>query len=330
MTTCPQCGTGIGPHTLSCPSCHALIHAARLKELSAQAADALNREDKAAALAAWEEALLLLPHDSVQYQKVKSAVDGLREQVPPAQEDHAPSEGWRKVIGALGPIGVVVWLLVSKGKFLLLGLSKISTLLSMAAFFGVYWSAHGWKYALGIVISIYIHEMGHVAKLAHYGIKASAPMFIPGLGAFVFLKQNVTDRIQDSRVGLAGPIWGTGAALAALALGGAFQSKSLLAIGVTGAWINLFNLIPVWTLDGGRGFRSFTQRQRGLAVLVILGTLVATGEGMLVLLLLGAAYQFYFHKVDAAPEPDSTGWLQYTGLVILLSIIASFKAAGPV
>src|SRR6185295_15634917 len=85
----------------------------------------------------------------------------------------------------------------------------------MFAFFGVYWSMHGWPLALGLVLSIYIHEMGHVAMLRHLGIDASAPLFIPGVGALVMLKQHITDPLTDAKIGLAGPVWGLGAGLAA-------------------------------------------------------------------------------------------------------------------
>src|SRR2546428_13931548 len=68
---------------------------------------------------------------------------------------------------------------------------------------GWYGTIWGWKFARGFVVSIYIHEMGHVQALPRYGIKATAPMFIPGVGAFIRLKQYPTDRREDARVGLA-------------------------------------------------------------------------------------------------------------------------------
>src|SRR5258707_15404392 len=101
--------------------------------------------------------------------------------------------------------------------------------------------------------------MGHVAELHRFGIAASAPMFIPGLGAFVSLKQLPANAMQDSRVGLAGPIWGFGAAALCLLLGAASGLEIFTAIGATAAWMNLFNLIPFWQLDGGRGVRSLTR-----------------------------------------------------------------------
>ena len=73
--------------------------------------------------------------------------------------------------------------LLTKGKLLLFGLSKGTTFLSMLAALGVYWTLWGWKFALGFVLSIYVHEMGHVAAMKRFGLAATAPMFIPGFGA---------------------------------------------------------------------------------------------------------------------------------------------------
>src|SRR6185369_768538 len=104
-----------------------------------------------------------------------------------------------------------VLLLLGKGKLLLVGLTQAKTLLSIAIALGVYTMAYGWKFALGLIASLYVHEMGHVAWLRRYGIPASAPMFVPGLGAFVRLKSHPPTPAQDARVGLAGPVWGAAA-----------------------------------------------------------------------------------------------------------------------
>ena len=126
------------------------------------------------------------------------------------------------------------------------------TLLSMLAFaYGVYWALYGWKFAVGfVVVSIYIHEMGHVLKLRDYGIPASPPMFIPGFGAFIRLKQLRMTPLQDAGVGLRGTdLWARGAAAFALAAGYfATGAKVWDAIAHFGAIMNLFNLIPVWQL----------------------------------------------------------------------------------
>lgn len=311
---CPDCGKPLDESALSCPSCHCLAHAKELESLAAQAQQATVRGDLAAARKFWEQSLTLLPPDSVQYRSIKAHIENLKT---------APTSGsgWKK--GAAG-IGPAILLAFTKGKLLLLGLTKLSTLVSMLAFAGVYWALYGWSFAIGMVISIYIHEMGHVLTLREYGIPASAPMFIPGFGAFIRLKQLRITPIQDARVGLAGPIYGLGAAAFAVAAGYFTGAKAWDAIAHFGAVINIFNLTPVWTLDGSRGFTSQTRQQR-LIILATAGVLWwVTGEMMLGLVTLGAAYRIF--TKDAAQEPDNVGMGQFLGLLAALSAVAILAA----
>ena len=167
---------------------------------------------------------------------------------------------WTRGAAAAATVGL---LLVGKLKFLLLGLTKASTFVSMFGFFAVYWSIYGWPLALGLVVSIYIHEMGHVAMLRRLGIDSGAPLFIPGVGALVMLKEHITDPIVDARIGLAGPVWGLGAAVAAWRIYFATGAAIWLAIAQLTAFLNLFNLIPIWQLDGSRGFHALSRRSGG-------------------------------------------------------------------
>jgi Zn-dependent protease len=172
--------------------------------------------------------------------------------------------------GASVPRRTLVFL--TKGKLLPIGLTKLKTFLSMLAFGGVYWAMYGWVFAVGLVVSIYIHEMGHVLELRKLGIPADAPMFIPGLGAFVRLRRLHITPVEDSRIGLAGPIYGLGAAAVALCV--SYFRLAWGAITHLGAILNLFNLIPVWQLDGSRGFRSLTRKERGIILASNRGSLV--------------------------------------------------------
>ena len=171
--------------------------------------------------------------------------------------------------------------------------------------------------------------MGHVQALQRYGIKATAPMFIPGFGAVIRLKQYPADAREDARVGLAGPLWGLGAALAAYAVYRATGVGVWGAIAHMGALVNLFNLVPVWQLDGARGFRALTRPQRWIAVAVIAVLWSVTSEGLLVLLALAAAATAAFGR--AAEEPDRTALLQYAFLVSVLSLMTriAVPATGP-
>jgi Zn-dependent protease len=165
--------------------------------------------------------------------------------------------------------------------------------------------------------------------LQRYGIKATAPMFIPGMGAVIRLKQYPANPREDARVGLAGPLWGLCAALAAYAVYRVTGLGVWGAIAHFGAWVNLFNLVPVWQLDGARGFRALTRHQRWIAVAVIVLMWFVTSEGLLVLLGIAAAATAGFSR--AADEPDHTALLHYAFLVGVLSLMTRIvlPATGP-
>jgi Zn-dependent protease len=123
-----------------------------------------------------------------------------------------------------------------------------TALISVAAY-SLFW---GWEFAAGFVLLLFLHEMGHVIALRREGIKASTPMFIPFMGAAIFAKSLGDNALAEARVGLAGPILGTLAAAAVAVVGGLTGSSFLLALAYVGFLINLFNLLPVVPLDGGR------------------------------------------------------------------------------
>ncbi|MEP6962011.1 MAG: site-2 protease family protein, partial [Acidobacteriota bacterium] len=234
---------------------------------------------------------------------------------------------WIKSLGPFGAIGVALWkfktvilLALGKGKFVLLGLTKLSTLVSMLASIGLYWSWFGWQFALGFIGGIYIHEMGHVWCLRQFGLRASAPMFIPGFGAVVSLYDSPADVHQDARIGLAGPLWGAAAGVAFWAAGMLADSGLWLAVARTTALINMFNLTPVWQLDGGRGFRALDYKQRLTIGALLIMLWLATGQGIYFLLILGAAYRLFWQK-DHQPPGDQTILWQYAGLAALFGVM---------
>jgi Zn-dependent protease len=261
---------------------------------------------------AWVKALELVPPDSEEYHLTKARIENIDLQL----SDKHP---WAKRLGKLGPIATFLLVAVSKGKLLLLGLTKLSTFASMLAFFAVYWSLFGWRFALGFVMSIYIHEMGHVMALRKYNIAASAPMFIPFFGAFVRMKQYPGNVSEDARVGLAGPIWGLGSAIVAWVAAITTQLPVWYAIAHTAAWLNLFNLLPIWQLDGGRGFRALTRRQRGIAGIAAIAIWAFTQQAILLLIALGAGYRLFSRDYPA--EDDNVVLMQYVGLIVLLSML---------
>jgi Zn-dependent protease len=332
---CPECAAPLSPSALSCPRCQRLTHAEQLQSIAAQAQQATSAKRWSEARDLWVQSLPMLPSDTVQYRSVQARIADLERQIAlvPAHPDR---KGWKKGAAGVGPVALAVWkfktfllLILTKGKLLLLGLTKVGTLLTMLISLGVYWKLWGLPFAAGLVLSIYVHEMGHVIALRRYGIPAGAPMFIPGFGALIRLRALSLDPVQDSRVGLAGPIYGLGAAIVCLlmAVGTGLNpgngSNMWGAIAYFGAIMNLFNLIPVWQLDGARGYHSLTQPQRTtiLALSVILW--LSTSTQMFLLIALGCAFRLF--TKDAAKRPDRTGFYQYIGLMLALAAVAALS-----
>jgi Zn-dependent protease len=177
---------------------------------------------------------------------------------PPEIAPEPPRPWWRRglswiVVALAGVVkfGKAALLLLPKAKLLT---TSGSMLVSLAAY-SLIW---GWKFAAGFIVLLFVHEMGHVIQLRREGIPASAPMFIPFLGAVVTAKSLGGDATAEARVGLAGPVLGTLGALALLPIAFATGNDFWYALVFTGLFLNLFNLLPVVPLDGGRAMAALS------------------------------------------------------------------------
>jgi Zn-dependent protease len=315
---CPRCATELPVNALACPACAALVHRDRLIDLSNRAAAAAGAGDSTAARALWEEAQALVPPRSLQHQQIRERLAALPDisgvvATQPTAETGTP---WGRIAGAAGAVGV---LLIGKLKFLLLGLGKLSTVASMFGFIAVYWSIYGWPLAAGLAASIYVHEMGHVSMLRRLGIRAGAPLFIPGVGALVMLKEHVADPIASARIGLAGPVWGLGAAVAAMAIHAVTAAPIWKAIAELTAFLNLFNLIPIWQLDGSRGFEALSASERWAVFAIVVLTLSLTNVGVLWVVAAAVLYR-------AAATPPGPGHPQTVATFAVLVAVLSWLA----
>ena len=163
----------------------------------------------------------------------------------------------RRFAGLLIAAGLLAWKVAAP---LLIAIKNIKFLTTGASFFVsvlAYATIWGWRFALGFTVLLFVHELGHVIQLRREGVPATAPLFIPFLGAVVGMKGLPDNAWVEAKVGLAGPVLGTVGAAACLAAGVASDSDLLRALAYTGFLLNLFNLLPVLPLDGGRAAAAF-------------------------------------------------------------------------
>jgi len=179
----------------------------------------------------------------------------------------------------LGPVGTLLVVLAAKGKYLLFAgkwvLPFLKTGGTMLATMWVYALESGWPFAAGFVLSILVHEMGHVFVAWRLGIPVSAPVFIPFVGAFILTK-GVESPWKGALIGIGGPIGGALAAVFCLGMYFATGSILMLRLAGVGALLNLFNLLPFGMLDGGRITGAISPRIWLVGALV-LGAAVLTG-----------------------------------------------------
>jgi Zn-dependent protease len=180
-------------------------------------------------------------------------------------------------------------LLLSGAKLGKLAASGGTMLLSLVAYAFVF----GWRYAAGFVALLFVHEMGHWLAARQRGLPVGLPTFIPFVGAWIEMKQMPHDAETEAWVGLGGPLLGTLGALLCYALARSLEADWLLAVSYAGFFINLFNLIPLSPMDGGRITAVLSPRIWLLGVPMLVGLFVWRPSPMLILIALLAAPQVW-------------------------------------
>ena len=251
---------------------------------------------------------------------------------PEPAPDHRPA--WRRAGGIAVAAGLLLLKFGAKLKGLLLLLPKLklfttsATMLVSIAAYALIW---GWSFAVGFVLLLLVHEMGHVLQLRREGIKASAPMFIPFLGALVAMKELPKDAAAEARVGLAGPVLGAVACLVPWALYALTGDELFKALAFVGFFLNLFNLLPVLPLDGGRAMAALTPWMWFVGYGLLVGiTFVYPNPIMLLILLFGGLETW--RRWKRRNDPDEQRYLRvrprtravvaavYVGLAVLLAL----------
>ena len=213
---------------------------------------------------------------------------------------------WKGALGVLGAAALLIVKFGAKLKGLLLLLPKLklfTTSASMLVSIGAYTLIWGWKFAVGFVLLLLIHELGHVWQARREGLDASAPLFIPFLGAAIALKELPKDAAVEARVGLAGPIIGSLGTCIPLAIWLITGEDLFQALAFFGFFLNLFNLAPVLPLDGGRAMAALTPWMWlvGYALLVA-AAILFPNPIMLLILLFGGLETYRRWKERKHPE----------------------------
>jgi Zn-dependent protease len=196
--------------------------------------------------------------------------------------------------GALGSIVAALAAFLAKFKALLLLLPKLklfTTVGTMVVSLAAYSFVFGWQFAAGFVALLFVHEMGHVIALRREGIRASAPMFIPFLGAVISARSLGDNALAEARVGLAGPILGSIGAAACILIWHATGNELWRALAFTGFFLNLFNLLPVVPLDGGRAMAAMAPWMWLLGLAAMVPLALVFPNPVILLILLFAAYE---------------------------------------
>jgi Zn-dependent protease len=218
-----------------------------------------------------------------------------------------------------------------KGLLLLLPKLKIlTTSASMLVSVAAYSLIWGWQFAIGFVLLLLVHEMGHVIQLRREGVPASAPLFIPFMGAVVGMKKAPKDAATEARVGLAGPILGSIGCLVPLALYEATGNNLFRALAFVGFFLNLINLLPVLPLDGGRAMAALSPWMWAVGFALLLGVMFVFPTPIALLVLLFGGMETY-RRWKQRKSPESQRYYQVkpsTRVAIALTYIGLAAALG--
>src|SRR5438128_5182706 len=215
---------------------------------------------------------------------------GDMEQYPQEWRKYEPIQpggtDWRGIFRKIwAPIAAVGAFLAKFGAVLL----KFKFLFSMFVSAAVYVWLGGWWFGIGLVVLLFVHEMGHVFEAKHQGLPVSVPIFIPFMGALIAMKQMPRNAWREARLAIAGPILGSLGALALYIAGVAYNSPHLKGLAFLGFLINLFNLLPVIPLDGGRFSAALHPAIWLLGFLALVALVIYRPNPLLIIILLFAA-----------------------------------------
>ena len=216
---------------------------------------------------------------------------------PPSDMGQPAAPRLRKkgLLSKLGPIGVLLLFLFGKLKYLavLLQIGKFKTFITMLISIWAYAMFWGWSFAVGFVALLFIHEMGHVIALRMMGIKATAPMFIPFMGAVIGMKQMPDNAFAEAVMAYGGPLLGTLGAIGCAGAGLVTGDHFWFALAMSGFLLNLFNLLPISPLDGGRIIGVISPKLWILGLIGAIYLFLLTWSPLIALIIIMGSLQIY-------------------------------------
>lgn len=283
QTSCPRCGAQLEYGQTACPACGAVTNQRQIDEIAAEATRLEPINPQAAGMV-WRRALDMLPAGSEQFQSIERRAAGLLgHPLPPPLPQRA----------------------VKPPDPLPLAFAKTLGSMILAAIIYYLYPFHSVTIAIGFVVLMLIHEMGHVFATWYFGLSASPPIFIPYIGALINLRESPPNALVESIIGIGGPLLGTigavacyqvtrfipGPSFAHWAAGEPSMRWDLLVVTQLAVILNLFNLLPVPPLDGGRITAAVSPwiwiaGLAGLAILMFLYIVGGVFSGLFILILL--------------------------------------------
>ncbi len=236
----------------------------------------------------------------------------------------------------IAPIGAAILAFLAKLKAILLFAGQFKLLVtagSMAVSIAAYTTIWGFWFAVGFVVLLLVHETGHVIALRREGIRASAPMFVPFLGAVITARSLGDNALAEARVGLAGPILGSIGSGVCLLIWSLTGHSYWEALGFTGLFLNLFNLLPVVPLDGGRAMAAMSPWMWIVGFAGMIGLAIAFPNPIIFIIVIFAAMETWrrlkqrraggvaneaYYRVS--PRDRALVGAVYLGLIVLLVV----------
>ncbi|HXD59210.1 MAG TPA: site-2 protease family protein [Thermoleophilaceae bacterium] len=240
----------------------------------------------------------------------------------------------KRIGGGIVALGVLLAKLGAQLKWLLVLLPKMKILTTagtMLVSTAAYAWLFGWQFGIGFVLLILVHEMGHAIQLRREGVDAGWPVFIPFLGAYIGMKEMPKDAAAEARVGLAGPVLGSIGCLVPLALYAATGNDLFRALAYIGFFLNLFNLLPILPLDGGRAMAAVSPIFWALGMVLIVAATILFPSPIIILIVLFGGLETW-RRWQARKSPESKAYhdvsrgtrlavgVVYLGLALLLGV----------